>query len=159
MSDTEPCDKKSGDQLRDGIKKPEPDPCCGGCGQTLAVGLGLSRKCRILPFFPPESFFCHACYKQYGRTGDFVRPRNEQKLQNDGLCTECMDPGRVSCYSITENTRANNRDWSKWRGGNLCKKCYNKILKNGTTEPKKRTPPTNSLVKSKKRPRLDKEKK
>ena len=160
MSDSEPCNKESGDQLCDSIEKPKPDlrPCGGGCGHTLAPGLGL-RYFRLQPFFPPESFFCFACYQHYKRTGGFERPRNERKLKDDGLCTDCMDPGRVSCYSITENTKANNRDWSKWWGGKLCKKCYNKVLKNGTTEPKKRTPPTNSLAKSKKRPRLDKEKK
>lgn len=130
----------------DAIEKPKPDlRPCGGCGETLAVGVGL-RVYRVRSF-PPEIVFCISCYRQHERTGGFARPRNERKLRDERLCQECMDSNRDSCILITKDTKAGSKDWLNWWGKKLCKICYNRILRSSATRSRKKTALANSPAK------------
>jgi hypothetical protein len=81
------------------------------------------------------STLCHACYRQYKRTGSFDRPLGKKFESTQRRCTNagCDNPNATSRFFIVDDTfKAGGRDWSSLLGHVLCHACYSRFRQRGT---------------------------
>jgi hypothetical protein len=81
------------------------------------------------------STLCHACYRQYKRTGSFDRPLGKKFESTERRCTNagCDNPGANSRFFIVDDTfKAGGRDWTSLLGHVLCHACYSRFRQRGT---------------------------
>jgi hypothetical protein len=78
---------------------------------------------------------CHACYRQYKRTGSFERPLGKKFEATEKRCTNvtCDNPTANSRFFVVDNTfKAGGRDWTSLQGHILCHACYSRFRQRGT---------------------------